>query len=519
MLTYDLHSRGELSLFEFLYRSIKNDILTGQLQPSERLPSKRTFARHLGISTITIEAAYRQLVAEGYVYARERSGYYVADVAPVSSPTLASALAYSPIGAEQPFSHASSLVSHEVAHYQNDSLHNRAQHEQYEQHGAHGQVEQYKQDKQYEQHILADFSRPASHAHRQAARLWERTLRSTFSHESEATLFREHTARGSMRLREAIAQYLLRSRGMHVEPEAIVIAAGAKLLYSLCALMNPRARTIALEDPGYPVLCQVYTAFGKRVQGISQDEHGLLVSELALKNVQIAHVMPSHQFPSGHLMSISRRYELLSWAYDGAREIIEDDFDWEFRLAGRPIPSLQSIDAQGKVIYISTFSVSLSPALRIAYAVFPDALNERVEHALACFSQTVSTIDQIALARALESGDYERHISRFRAYARRVRDELISALQSSPIGNRLIFGQVDNGLHFVLGVRTEAYARDIARVCRSSGVIMAPLDAYCLEQTTAHDGYARFVMQYSGVDPQHIHEAVLAFVRAVKECE
>lgn len=513
MLTYDLHSRGELSLFEFLYRSIKHDILTGHLQPSERLPSKRTFARHLGISTITIEAAYRQLIAEGYVYARERSGYYVADVAPASSPTLASALAYSSIGAGQPFSHASSLVSREAAHYQNDSLHNHAQHEQYEQYGAHEQIEQ------HEQHILADFSRPASHAHRQAARLWERTLRSTFSHESEATLFREHTTRGSMRLRKAIAQYLLRSRGMHVKPEAIVIAAGAKLLYSLCALMTPRARTIALEDPGYPVLCQVYTAFGKRVQGISQDEHGLLVSELALKNAQIAHVMPSHQFPSGHLMSISRRYELLSWAYDGAREIIEDDFDWEFRLAGRPIPSLQSIDAQGKVIYISTFSVSLTPALRIAYAVFPDALNEQVEHTLACFSQTVSTIDQIALARALESGDYERHISRYRTYARRVRDELISALQDSPIGNRLIFEYVDNGLHFVLGVRTEASVRDIARVCRTSGVIMAPLDTYCLEQTTAHDGYARFVMQYSGVDPQHIREAVLAFARAVKECE
>lgn len=513
MLTYDLHSRGELSLFEFLYRSIKHDILTGQLQPSERLPSKRTFARHLGISTITIEAAYRQLIAEGYVYAHERSGYYVADVAPASSPTLTSALAYSPIGAEQPFSRESSRASREAAHYQNASLHNRAQHEQYEQYGAHGQIEQ------HEQHILADFSRPASHAHRQAARLWERTLRSTFSHESEATLFREHTTRGSMRLRKAIAQYLLRSRGMHVEPEAIVIAAGAKLLYSLCALMTPRARTIALEDPGYPVLCQVYTAFGKRVQGISQDEHGLLVSELAPKDAQIAHVMPSHQFPSGHLMSISRRYELLSWAYDGAREIIEDDFDWEFRLAGRPIPSLQSIDAQGKVIYISTFSVSLTPALRIAYAVFPDALNEQVEHALACFSQTVSTIDQIALARALESGDYERHISRYRTYARRVRDELISALQDSPIGNHLIFEYVDNGLHFVLGVRTEASARDIARVCRTSGVIMAPLDAYCLEQTTAHDGYARFVMQYSGVEPQHIREAVLAFARAVKECE
>lgn len=488
MLTYNLHARGELSLFEFLYRSIKSDITTGQLQPGERLPSKRTFARHLGISTITIEAAYRQLSAEGYIYSRERAGYYVADVSPDASHILSLHTHQARRPAPLSFSPSKNPTTQHVA-------------------------------KENESAVIADFSRPASHAHHQAARLWERTLRSTFAHESESTLFREHTARGSLRLREAIAQYLLRSRGMHVEPEAIVIAAGAKLLYSLCALMTPNAHAIALEDPGYPVLRKVYTAFGKKVQGIRQDENGMLVSDLAFADAQMAHVMPSHQFPSGHLMSISRRYELLSWAYAGEREIIEDDFDWEFRLAGRPIPSLQSIDAQGKVSYISTFSVSLSPALRIAYAVFPSAINERVENALACFSQTVSTIDQIALARALESGDYERHISRYRTYARRVRDELITSLKASPLGDRFVVENADNGLHFVLGARTEASARDITRICHAQGVVLAPLDSYYFEKNTSDDGYARFVMQYSGVDPKSIPQAVSILARAITKCE
>lgn len=309
----------------------------------------------------------------------------------------------------------------------------------------------------------------------------------------------------------------------HLKPfrlfEQLIGAQGAQVLSGIVALISPKASTVALETPGYPQLEGLYKAFGAKVAGIPLDDFGIDVRALAASRASIAHVMPSHQFPTGRVMSIARRYELLGWAAGyPERLIVEDDYDWEFRFAGMPIPSLQSIDAQGNVVYLSTFSKSLGPALRMAFALFPKALVERMQTKLGFLSTTVGTIDQIALARVMESGDYERHLNRYRAQSKNVRDKLIGALSESMPGNRASIEQVDSGLHFVLALKTDTDAHTIAARALERGVRLAPLERYAIgAEPLATDGCARFIMQYDGLEGSAVERAVAAVKRALAD--
>ncbi len=287
---------------------------------------------------------------------------------------------------------------------------------------------------------------------------------------------------------------------MAVNPSCIVIGAGAQTLYTYVSLLFGASAPIALENPGYPRLRDIYTALGHTACPIDVDKEGANVFQLERTRAQLAHVMPSHQFPTGHVMSISRRYELLGWAARrNERYIIEDDYDWEFRFGGKPIPALQSIDTNSKVVYIGTFTKSLAASLRVAFMVLPSSLMERFNERLSFISNTVSTLDQVALARLIESGNYERHLSRYRKQCRRTRDEFVAALEASSIAKRTHVLEKDSGLHFVLEVQSALADTQIANALRAKGVLIKPLSAYLIANRTtasADDGWARFVVQY-----------------------
>lgn len=469
MLTYDLADRGEQSLYESLYHHIRDDILCGNLQPDDRLPSKRRLAEHLGVSVITVEGAYRQLMTEGYISSRERSGYYVR---PISAPPCAKNI--HPVRGAQ--------IQHPCA--------------------------------------IADFTSTSVSTDLSFARLWEKTLRDTISSESEQELFAAQPAQGMARLRESLAMWLAQARGMTTDPDRIVVASGAPLLYNLVALLHGADGPAALESPGYRKLQSIYEAMGKSTVAVPLDDEGIDMSELDKSGASLVHVMPSHQFPTGIVTSISRRYELLGWASrTSGRYIVEDDYDWEFRLAGKPIPSLSSIDTEGNVIYLNTFSKSLSPALRIAFGVFPPTLDDSLERALQCFSSTVGTIEQIALARLMESGEYERHVNRYRNKSRNSRDQLLDDLQMCPAANRFSFEECDSGLHFVLCVNTRAKAVDIAEQAAEKGVGLAPIERYDMGTMRIPDGNARFVMQYDDVDPESFERAVAVICASIELSE
>lgn len=461
MLDYNLEQRGEASLYEYVYQQIRDDIVAGRIAAGEHLPSKRAFASHLGISVITIENAYSQLLAEGYICSKPRRGYYACELP--EAPVLASAAE----DADRDTAPASFGV-----------------------HDSYGQPEQF-----------VSLSPSAL----EAARLWQSALRATLTSEDEREIFSPAPAQGTVRLRRAIAHHLRGTRGMNVDPDNIVIGAGAQLLDTMLVQLLGADKIYAVEDPGYLRLTRIYQAMGCKVRHIPLDGEGVNLGELLDTGADVLHLMPSHQYPTGLVTSTARRYALLSWAAERpGRYLIEDDFDCEFRLAGKPIPALASIDAAQSVIYTNTFSKSLSSALRLAYMVLPDELMERFRRELGFYASSVSSVDQVALARLLESGDYERHVNRVRVRAREARDGLVAIVRKAFPAGEVSIEHADAGLYCVLAPASDRVGDGLIRVIANANIPYVNIDD-CLwagdgaiTQRTTH----RVLIQYDDLGPQ-----------------
>lgn len=455
MLDYNLEQRGGASLYEYVYQQIRDDIVAGRIAAGEHLPSKRAFASHLGISVITIENAYSQLLAEGYICSKPRRGYYACELPEV--PVLASA-------AEDTDRDAAS-ASFGV-------------------HDSYGQPEQF-----------AALSPSAL----EAARLWQSALRATLASEDEREIFSPAPAQGTARLRCAIAHHLRGTRGMNVNPDNIVIGAGAQLLDTMLVQLLGTDKTYAVEDPGYLRLTRIYQAMGCEVRHIPLDGEGVNLGELLDAGADVLHLMPSHQYPTGLVTSIARRYALLSWAAEQpGRYLIEDDFDCEFRLAGKPIPALASIDAAQSVIYTNTFSKSLSSALRLAYMVLPDELMERFRRELGFYASSVSSVDQVALARLLESGDYERHVNRVRVRAREARDGLAAIVRKTFPAGEVSIEHADAGLYCTVVAECEAGESSFTRALMHSSIPFIDISDcfWCTDGASVPEISTQILVQY-----------------------
>ncbi len=461
MLDYNLEQRGESSLYEYVYQQIRDDIVAGRIAAGEHLPSKRAFASHLGISVITIENAYSQLLAEGYICSKPRRGYYACELP--EAPVLASA--------ETELDRDSAAAGSNA-------------------HDAGEQPEQFA---------------PLSPSALEAARLWQSALRATLTSEDEREIFSPAPAQGTARLRCAIAHHLRGTRGMNVNPDNIVIGAGAQLLDTMLVQLLGADKTYAVEDPGYLRLTRIYQAMGCEVRHVPLDGEGVNLGELLDAGADVLHLMPSHQYPTGLVTSIARRYALLSWAAERpGRYLIEDDFDCEFRLAGKPIPALASIDAAQSVIYTNTFSKSLSSALRLAYMVLPDELMERFRRELGFYASSVSSVDQVALARLLESGDYERHVNRVRVRAREARDGLVALVRKAFPAGEVSIEHADAGLYCVLAPASDKVGDGLIRAIADVGIPYVNIDD-CLwanDQTTIQRTTRRVLIQYDDLSPQ-----------------
>ena len=579
MLTYVLNRGGETSLYEQLYRALRADIESGALAAGARLPSKRAFAKHLGVSVVTVEGALDQLVAEGYVRAVPRSGFYVQEIGPnlasfsrvstretVKSPSKAgfegkSALGVAKMGVsgnddvETLEKLATKDESFCIACGEGDVL------------GVHLGLRGESGPRGYEAKIrsnggiedgragcgaswcgqndvgrkwLADFTGATAPEGVFPYAAWARTLRRVLADESERTVLEAAGPQGSPRLRAAIAAHLRGFRGMEVHPDQIVIGSGAQSLYGLLVQLLGRDLVYGVEDPGYPRLASIYRSNDVAVRPIALDEEGPSLEVLERAGIDVLHCTPSHQFPTGITVPVSRRRSLLEWAQSGvaapedgaaAREIrgrsvkassaqsrylIEDDFDCEFRMAGRPVPPLAALDGAGRVIYANTFSKTLGGAFRIGYMVLPEALAERFRDRLGFYACTVGALEQLTLARFMESGDYERHVNRQRTRYRRRLSALIDVLAASSAGDHLHFANAGAGLHFLMEVRSvEGDERDSAtfeeRVARRAairGVRLAPLGRYRF--TGCEAGWRRpaFMMSFSSVKEETIPEVV-----------
>lgn len=479
-----MESRGDLALYEYLYRCIRHDIAHGKVEPGQKLPSKRALAKQLGVSLITVEAAYDQLVAEGYIRSRERCGYYACDLAPaakIEEPGSAQhrTKAANAAARRERDNHAANpnnlqLLSQEKGHLE-DSIGHRPSDADFA--PSLTGLAPHAQNTPSDAPLLADFTHSTLATTMLPYSAWAKAVRRTLSDESAASLAEAASAAGSPELRSAIADHLRQYRGMDVSPDQVAIGAGSQTLYQLLVQLLGRTRRYAVEDPGYPLLTRMYEQQDAQVAHIGLDDSGINVAALEASGASVAHIMPSHQFPTGIVTTAARRRELLNWAREGDRYLIEDDYDSEFRMAGRPIPSLFGIDAAERVLYLNSFAKSLGAAFRMAYLVLPPQLAQRFRKQLGFYANTVSPLDQLALARFIEQGHYDRHVNRLRTHARKTQDALVNALHEA-FGDRIAFAGLNDGLHFIMQLESERGERELATAAEAAGIRIAPLSSF-----------------------------------------
>ena len=440
MLTYELKKAPGVPLYEALYRCIRGDILSGRLAAGEKLPSKRALAAHLEVSKITVEAAYSQLAAEGYISAREKVGYFVEQVDTVSiqsAPAMPSQL--------------------EAATTMVDLTAN------------------------------APAKFPFS--------VWSKLQRQVLLDHSHE-LLEPVPHQGVSALRCAIAQHLAGFRGMQVDPENIIIGAGTDFLYNLLLQLLGQEKIYALEEPGYSKIRRIYDAAGAKSIPAPMDSQGVIPE--AIGSAQILHISPSHHFPTGLITPMHRRQALLRWASEGERWIIEDDYDSEFRFDAHPVNAMYSSSEQGRVIYMNSFSKSLAPSIRMGYMVLPPALMHKFREKLGFYSCTVSGFEQHTLARFLSEGHFEKHINRMRKFYRSRRNRLVEMLQSCRWADQLTIEEADAGLHFLVNVDTDLSDEALEEFCLGLGLKVRCLNRYYFG-TPPQESRHRIVVNYSGL--------------------
>jgi GntR family transcriptional regulator/MocR family aminotransferase len=321
-----------------------------------------------------------------------------------------------------------------------------------------------------------------------------------------------------MELREAIVRHLQDFRGIQVEPEQVIVGAGSEYLYGLLIQLLGQDCIYALEEPGYQKLRQIYEAASVSFVNIPMDEQGILLDSLAASKADIVQISPSHHFPTGIVMPVSRRYGLLQWASESPNHyIIEDDYDSELRLQGKPIPALFSIDVSDKVIYFNTFTKSLASTIRISYMILPKPLLQRFYDRLGFYSCTVSNFEQYTLARFIQEGYFEKHINRMRGYYRNLRDVLLNAFRSSPLADRITIHEEDSGLHFLLTLKTEYSDTELKEKALKAGVRVSFLSDYYYNPDTKLPGSEHTaVIHYSGIEEAGAWDAVQRLSEAWK---
>ena len=409
--TYELSHESKTPLYVQLYEAIRADILSGSLPGGEKLPSKRALAEHLSLSKITVETAYAQLLDEGYLTSRERSGYFVAHM-----PLLAKAPArYEPETAKAP-------------------------------------------EPEPQQNAAAELF-PFS--------VWAKLMRSVILDEGQY-LLQPVPNGGLLPLRRAIAEELARQRGLVVQPEQIVIGAGTEYFYALLAQFLGRGQRFAIEDPCHRTLAQVYSRSGAEVVPVPMDESGIRGEE---------------------------------------RFLIEDDYDSEFRFSGLPIPTLQSLDTRGRVIYLNTFSKTIAPALRISYMILPQALLARWRSTMGFYSCAVPSFEQLTLTRFLDGGYFERHVSRMKKHYKARLQGLLALLAQPETARLCTARQAVAGLHFLLEFHTKERGQSLRAALGDAGLSAPLLSEFYLRKSPA-EAERCAVVQYSGLTEADFAESL-----------
>ncbi|MDD5293941.1 MAG: PLP-dependent aminotransferase family protein [Candidatus Izemoplasmatales bacterium] len=455
MITIYLDSSSSTPLYMQLYDHMRQLIINGSLEAHAKLPSRRQLANHLKVSEMTVMMGYEQLLAEGYIYAQKRTGYYVE-----SLPSLKIM-----IPPKKP--HLDSPVT-EAKHYL-----------------------------EFKTNVIARDAFPYD--------LWAKCEKQVITDTLRAHI-NEKTLYGYAPLREEIAKYLYNYRAIEVTPEDIIITSGSETLVPLIKGLMSEHSCVGLENPGYPKLSHMYQSLSIPTTPIRLDGNGMAMDALEASHVTMIHITPSHQFPTTEVMSVKKRMALLEWANQrDDRWILEDDYDSEFRFSGKPIPALRSLDHHGKVIYFNSFSKSIAPSIRIGFVVIPSSLRQKMRLHSWDYSCPVSMIQQMTLKQFMADSHFERHLNRMRNLYKAKRDYLMTALMRLPFDDMFRIVGSDAGLHFLMVFEAISESRLIA-CAKEKGVLINGLSQYML--SPIKDTPATIVMGYSDLEEKEIDDMI-----------
>lgn len=452
-----LHPESNKTLYEQIYEYIRDEIRAGSLLQDEKLPSARFMAEYLQVSRTTVDMAYDQLVAEGYLVSRPRRGYFVN--------------AFEELNAIDEIPHREVPES---------------------------------SGRKAEASIRYDFSPNAIDMRYFPYATWKKITRNILV-DANSKMFSLGEPQGDLSLRTTICRYLHGSRGVNCEPEQIIIGAGNDYLLLLLEKILGRHVHVAMENPTYIRAYKIFRSCAYPVSFVPMDESGIIVDCLRKTDARVAYVMPSHQYPTGISMPIGRRMELLKWAAEGKeRYLIEDDYDSEFRYRGKPLPSLQASDHNGKVVYIGTFSKSIAPAIRISYMVLPYPLLERYRSECSAYSSTVSRIDQAILNEFIQDGYFERYLNKMRKQYREKHDLVLNELK--PFENVFRISGSNAGLHVLLTDKRGRSEDELARMAAEADVKVYQMSDFRMGEKK--DEPAMLILGYGALTPEEIKEGI-----------
>lgn len=462
MWLIQLNKDSSLPLYNQLYLKMKEAIIRGDLIVGTKLPSKRKLAEFLTISQTTIELAYAQLIAEGFISSIARRGYFVEQV-------------------------------EELAYVEQKRSFNEEEMET------------------IKPNYIIDFHSGNIDTSAFPFNQWRKYAKDVLDESSRDLLLLGHP-QGDLELRQEIANYLYSSRGVRCTPQQIILGSGTEQLMPLLIGLLGKQASYAIENPGYPLTHHIFANHDRHVIPISVDEDGMNISELEKSAATVAYVTPSHQFPTGAILSASRRVQLLNWA--AAKEdryIIEDDYDSEFRYIGKPIPSLQGIDYSESVIYISTFSKSLMPSLRMAYLVLPLHVLQEYRKSFPYYSSTVPRLDQHVLYEFMKAGQFSKHLNRMRKLYRKKLEKLTTTLgKYKPLVQ--ISGE-QAGMHIVLTIDLEKTDLELVDLAKQQGIRIYARSEYMLTDVN-YVGKPQILLGFGGFSEQEIEKAIEALMDA-----
>ncbi|MCF8018694.1 MAG: PLP-dependent aminotransferase family protein [Vallitaleaceae bacterium] len=455
LLTPEINYGLKKPIYMQIHDYLIKEIVEGRLMKNDKLPSVRVFSNHLGISRNSVENAFNQLLAEGYILSVPKKGYYVAEIEDIKGRKI-----------QQP----------------KDILQ--------------------KPKQQYTYDFKSEYVAKDSFDYK----LWKKHLNHVMNYDVDV-LYEHGDPRGEHILRAAIARHFYSTRGVVARPDRIVIGGGITPLLTILVKLFDYLKLddIGMEDPGFNKAKHVFDYSHLKTIPIEVNERGIDIALLYMKKVRLCYVSPSHQFPTGTIMPVDNRLKLLNWAEKVNGYIIEDDYNAELRFEGQPIPAMQSLDEGDRVIYLGSFSTVLAPGIRISFMVLPSTLNQHYAKNIEYFSQTASKLEQLALSKLIESGDFDRHVRKIRNYYAKKQGNVLKYIKAH-LPKDVIPEHGKAGLQIMLKLPDGWDEAAVVMACENKGIGISGLGVYRSIKKKLSKPY--LILGYRGIDENRMEDGI-----------